>query len=85
MQVIPDELAGFFLMDHGLGLQLNADSSPLRLFVDDIVRGRVPIFCYGGLFDHESKRGEIRSDFDSDNASSLGNRPRGAQDAYHCV
>ena len=41
MQVALDELAGLFLMNQGLCIQLNTDSSPGRLFVDDVVRGWV--------------------------------------------
>ena len=50
MRVALDELAGLFLMNQGLGIQLNTDSTPGRLFVDDVVRGWVAFsFCLLGL------------------------------------
>ena len=39
MQVISDDLAGAFTMDHGMGFRVNVDSAPMRLFEDGIVRG----------------------------------------------
>ena len=41
MQVIEDELAGTFMIDQGLGFRVNADSAPMRLLVDGIVRDSV--------------------------------------------